>query len=81
MRCEGRCESATTGVVEHSGLCGEYAVERTVIPTHRFLETTPGVYQASGYDDLTATQCIWRDCPMSQLNFVITFDRHIDALV
>ena len=24
------------------------------------LETTPGVYQASGYGDLTATESIWR---------------------
>lgn len=47
-------------VVENSGICGEYDdVKRTVIFVDCFPETTPGVYQASGYGDLTATESIW----------------------
>jgi hypothetical protein len=45
-------------VVENSRICGRllpFCTYHIVI----FLETTPGVYQASGYGDLTETKSIW----------------------
>ena len=48
------------GIVENSGVCGwlvpSLLYNSTFMP---FLETTPGVYQASGYGDLTKTESIW----------------------
>ena len=55
----GALSSATTPgqlrVVENSGVC----------------ETTPGVYQASGYGDLTANQSLWSvGAPLLQLSIL-----------
>ena len=51
-------------VVENSGVCGWlvpslFYNSTCVMP---FLETTPGVYQASGYGDLTETESLWCNC-------------------
>ncbi len=49
-------------VVENSGVCGGYRHSTTVLAYFdvcAILETTPGVFQASGYGDLTATESIW----------------------
>jgi hypothetical protein len=48
-------------VIENSGVCGRCLVvcgEPTIVFTV-VEETTPGVYQASGYGDLTANESIW----------------------
>ena len=48
-------------VVENSGVCGEFIVDWAFIPLtlDSTSETTPGVYQASGYGDLTTSDSIW----------------------
>ena len=52
-------------VVENSGVCGEFfwSVEPIYVFSPSFfrsiLETTQGVYQASGYGDLTTSESIW----------------------
>ncbi len=47
-------------VTENSGICGKSVncVEGLVIVTCR-TETTPGVYQASGYGDIASSKSIW----------------------
>ena len=52
------------GVVESSGVCGWFVLSPLYNSTSiiSFLETTPGVYQASGYGDLTETESIWCKC-------------------
>ena len=61
-RTLGRTPGKLRGVVENSGVCGwlvpSLLYNSTFIP-FLFLETTPGVYQASGYGDLTKTESIW----------------------
>ena len=49
-------------VVENSGVCGWFAPSLFVPFYIFFLETTPGVFQASGYGDLTASKSLWYDC-------------------
>lgn len=49
--------------VENSGICGRSPL-LNLLPTcmltaHYTIETTPGVYSASGYADLTPTQHMW----------------------
>jgi hypothetical protein len=48
-------------VVENSGVCGEVIlfVIHPLLYSHFWLETTPGVYQASGYGDISANKSIW----------------------
>ena len=48
-------------VVENSGVCGQPLIStRNIQISYAFSkETTPGVYQASGYGDLTSSQSIW----------------------
>jgi len=47
--------------VENSGVCGETPPPEVTpgLYAHRTIETTPGVYTASGYADLTSTQHMW----------------------
>jgi len=53
-------------VVENSGICGKSVSYAKLLfeaeDTLTTLETTPGVFQASGYADLTATDSIWYVC-------------------
>jgi hypothetical protein len=49
-------------VVENSGICGRCILFVGAVITVAFTvsaETTPNVYQASGYGDLTANESIW----------------------
>ena len=49
-------------VVENSGICGRCILFVGAVVTVVFMvsaETTPGVYQATGYGDLTANESIW----------------------
>jgi hypothetical protein len=48
-------------VVENSGVCGGVIlfVMHPLSYSHFFAETTPGVYQASGYGDLSANKSMW----------------------
>ena len=50
-------------VIENSGICGKpgFSSVATSLDPEWFdrAETTPGVYQASGYGDLTATESMW----------------------
>lgn len=47
-------------VVENSGVCGtSNNISKHGAVLNGLLETTPGVFQASGYGDLTATESIW----------------------
>ena len=48
-------------IVENSGVCGQPLIsKRNIQISYAFSkETTPGVYQASGYGDLTSSQSIW----------------------
>ncbi len=49
-------------VVENSGICGEvilFAIHPSGILITLLEETTPGVYQASGYGDIAANKSIW----------------------
>lgn len=50
--------------IENSGVCGALPLCEIVLVDEQVLifnytETTPGVYQASGYADLTTTQSMW----------------------
>ena len=46
--------------VEDSGVCGNQFFLNINIPhSHQEAETTPGVYTASGYADLTSTKHMW----------------------
>lgn len=50
--------------IENSGVCGalplgEIALLDEQVLIFNYTETTPGVYQASGYADLTTTQSMW----------------------
>ena len=60
------------GVVENSGVCGWLLLPLFSNSTCEmdFLETTPGVYQASGYGDLTKTESIWCSCSIRLVRFV-----------
>ena len=48
-------------VVENSGVCGGVILSRyaSFIIFTFLAETTPGVYQASGYGDISANKSIW----------------------
>jgi hypothetical protein len=46
-------------VVENSGICGTCICLDPPAALTSFAETTPGVYQASGYGDLSANESMW----------------------
>jgi hypothetical protein len=55
-----RAPGKLRGVVENSGICGSlYLLVAWFSVFNAYLETTPGVYQASGYGDLTKKESIW----------------------
>jgi len=64
-------DSASAGqlrIVENSGVCGQPLISKRniQIPYAFSKETTPGVYQASGYGDLTSSQSIWYESSIPQ---------------
>jgi hypothetical protein len=61
LKSTERTPGKLRGVVENSGICGWLlpSLSHYIYEMIFFLETTPGVYQASGYGDLTETESIW----------------------
>ena len=56
--------AGTLRIVEDSGVCGKccygpHEISVLISLDYYILETTPGVYQASGYGDIASDKSIW----------------------